>query len=123
VRRGEGTLEDAYSNTLSLLDLPAERRPSAIVTLVDIMALGAVHAIQERGYLVGQEIGVTGFDDTPLSRHVRPSLTTLRQPVEQVGTLSVELLMNTLNAGQPAQSQFLLLPELIVRESSLRRDI
>ena len=121
VRRGEGTLEAAYANTLSLLDLPAERRPTAIVTLVDSMALGAVHAIQERGYLVGQEIGVTGFDDTPLSQHVRPSLTTLRQPVEQVGTLSVELLMNILSADQPAQSQFLLSPELIIRESSLRQ--
>ena len=120
VRRGEGTLEASHANTLSLLDLPADRRPTAIVTLVDNMALGAVRAIQERGYLVGQEIGVSGFDDTPLSRYVRPSLTTLRQPVEQVGHMAVELLMNILSADQPDQSQFLLLPELIVRESSVK---
>lgn len=120
VRRGEGTWEASYQNTRLLLDLPEDVRPTAIVTLVDIMALGAYHAIQERGLQVGPEVGVTGFDDTPLSRHVRPSLTTLRQPVEEVGVKAVNLLMDILHKGLPEQSQFLLPPELVVRESSLR---
>ncbi len=120
VRRGEGTLQAAYQNTHALLDLPPDRRPTAIVTMVDIMALGAVHAIQERGYTVGAQIGVTGFDDTPLSRHVRPALTTLRQPVERIGQLAIDLLMKILTNSPSEPEQHLLTPELIVRESSVR---
>ena len=119
VRRGHGTVESAYENTQSLLNLPTRIRPTAIVTMVDMMALGAVRAIQEAGRIVGQDVGVSGFDDTSISRWVRPSLTTLRQPIEQVGVRAVELLMQISSDGIPEEHQFLLDPELIVRESSL----
>jgi DNA-binding LacI/PurR family transcriptional regulator len=120
VRRGHGTVESAFENTRTLLNLPASIRPTAIVTMVDMMALGAVQAIQEHGWTVGQDIGVSGFDDTSISRWARPSLTTLRQPIEQVGVKAIELLMQISSNGIPEQSQFLLDPELLVRESSIR---
>lgn len=120
VRRGHGTLDSAYEHTLRLLDLPGSVRPTAIVTMMDMMALGAVQAVQERGWRVGPDIGVSGFDDTSIGRWVRPSLTTLRQPVERVGTEAIELLIRILGGGAPEKSQYLLDPELIVRESSLR---
>lgn len=122
VRRGEGTLKAAYQNTHALLDLPPERRPTAFVTMVDSMAMGAIHAIQDRSLAVGEQIGVIGFDDTPLSRQVRPAITTLRQPVERVGALAVELLVQILSQKQPEKKQFLLPPELIIRASSLRQN-
>jgi DNA-binding LacI/PurR family transcriptional regulator len=120
IRRADGTLESAYTNTKALLDLPKHQIPTAIVTMVDIMALGASQAIQEYGYVVGKDIGVTGFDDTSFSRHVRPSLTTLHQPVEKGSSLVIELLMDIIHKGKVDQNQFLLQPELIIRESSLR---
>lgn len=120
IRGTDGTLESAYTNTKALLDLPKQQRPTAIVTMVDIMALGASQAIQEYGYVVGKEIGVTGFDDTSFSRHVRPSLTTLHQPVEEGGAQVMELLMKIIHEEKIDQSHFLLRPELIIRESSLR---
>jgi DNA-binding LacI/PurR family transcriptional regulator len=119
VRRGHGTLGSAVENTQHLLDLPDPLRPTAIVTMMDMMALGAFQAIQERGLRVGQDIAVSGFDDTSISRWVRPSLTTLRQPIEQVGITAIELLIQLLNGGIPEKRQFLLDPELIVRESSV----
>jgi len=120
VRRDEGTLEAAYRNTLALLDLGPGERPTAVVTLVDIMGLGAIRAAQDRGYTIGRDFAVCGFDDTPLAHHIRPSLTSLRQPVEQVGEMTVEMLMKMLSGDQPAKDQWQIPPELIVRKSSLR---
>lgn len=120
VRRSDGTLDAAYTHTKALLDLPKHKRPTAVVCMVDMMALGASQAIQEYGYVVGREIAVTGFDNTPISHHVRPSLTTLHQPVEQAGQKIVELLINIFREGQVDDCHFLLPPKLIVRDSSLR---
>jgi len=49
------------------------------------MALGAISAIQETGLAVGRDLSVTGFDDIPWAAHSHPSLTTVRQPVYEIG--------------------------------------
>lgn len=120
VRRGEGTAESAYALTTSLLDLPPDRRPTAIVTLVDLMAIGALYAINEKGLSVGRDVCISGFDDTQLGRYVRPAITTVRQPIEEVGQRTIELLINIIQGNQPVEDKFLLQPELVVRESSKR---
>ena len=71
------------------------------------------------GLEVGREVAVTGFDDMPVAQHLKPGLTTLRQPVWDVGKAVINLLITFLKGEQPAATQILLAPELVVRESSL----
>ena len=120
VVRGAGTYQSGYDCASHLLDLPVERRPTAFVTMVDTMAIGAVHAAQQRGLRIGPDIGITGFDDTPIIQHLKPSLTSVRQPIAKVGEALVELLSGILQGDTPADSHVLLAPSLSVRESSLR---
>lgn len=118
VIRGESEHDFGYSATHDLLDLPAARRPTAIVTVFDLIAIGAMHAIEERGLTVGRAIAVTGFDNMPVIHHLRPGLTTLRQPIWEVGQRVIEILVNLLEGNPPGEQQILLPPELIIRESS-----
>lgn len=62
----------------------------------DQMAVGALHALERRGVRVPDDIAVTGFDGIPLSRLVRPALTTVRQPMRRMGEAAVELLVQRL---------------------------
>jgi DNA-binding LacI/PurR family transcriptional regulator len=118
IARGTGDFEFGYSATPSLLDLPSHRRPTAIVTMLDLMALGAMRALEECGLRVGQDVAVVGFDDMPVIQYLKPGLTSVRQPVWEVAQKVVEMLVSLLE-GKPAdQQQVLLMPELIVREST-----
>ncbi len=117
VIRGEGDYQYGYTAASHLLDLSQHRRPTAIVTMTDLIAVGVTHAAQDRGLVVGKDLAVTGFDDVPVFQYFKPNLTTLRQPVWEVGRCVVQLLVNLLQ-GQPA-GQILLAPELIIRESTV----
>ncbi len=119
VIRGKGEIDYGYESTQRLLELPEPRRPTAIVTMLDTTAIGVVQALDACGLEVGREVAVTGFDDMPVVHHFKPSLTTLRQPLWEVGRAVINLLIALLKEEQPARQQILLPPELIVRESSL----
>lgn len=118
--RSSGQYDFGYAAAHTLLDLPAQRRPSAIVTVYDLIAVGAVQAAQERGLQVGPDVAVTGFDDTPFPPYLLPGLTTLRQPAWEVGQRVVELLVRLFQGDEPAESELhvLVSPELVIRDSS-----
>jgi DNA-binding LacI/PurR family transcriptional regulator len=116
--RGEGEYNYGHTATPLLLDLPANRRPTAIVTMMDLIAIGVLHAVQMRGLKVGQDIAVTGFDDVPVIQYFKPSLTTLRQPIWEVGRRAVKLLVDLLQGETVEKQQILLAPQLIIREST-----
>jgi len=118
IMRGESQYDFGYNATLALLDLPGDRRPTAIATMMDLIAIGVMGAIERRGLRVGRDVAVTGFDDTPVLRYLRPGLTTLRQPVWEVGQRVVQLLVSLLRGENPAEQQILLVPELVIREST-----
>ncbi len=119
IMRGKGEIDYGYEAANKLLDLPAQRRPTAIVTVLDSIAIGVLQALEACGVQPGSEVAVTGFDDMPVANHVRPSLTTLRQPVWEVGRRVIHLLIAQLRGEQPAPQRILLRPELVVRESSV----
>lgn len=102
----------------ALLDRAAGReRPEAILFANDQMAIGALHALERRGVRVPDDIAVTGFDGIPLSRIVRPSLTTVRQPMRRLGEEAVELLIHRL--ADPTRAPVsLMLPVSVTRRSS-----
>jgi DNA-binding LacI/PurR family transcriptional regulator len=97
------------------------RPPTAIVCNNDRMAFGAMRAIQSHGLRVGQDVSVVGFDDITLAQFYHPPLTTIRQPIREIGQLLFELLQ-TIIAGEPAGtlSRTLVKPSLQVRQSTGR---
>ena len=119
VARIENTYDDAYPSTQHLLALSPAQRPSAIVAFTDLMAMGAINAATDAGMTVGRELAVVGFDDAPVARFLRPPLTSLRQPVAEVGEGLVTMLIDLVNGRSVAEPHVLLQPELIVRASSV----
>jgi LacI family transcriptional regulator len=99
-----------------LLDL--DEPPTAVIACNDLMALGAMSAAQKRGLVVGRDIAVTGFDDIPLAEHAHPSLTTVRQPIYDIGRRTCDMLVRLIRGESLAERHVLLQPELVVRESS-----
>jgi LacI family transcriptional regulator len=88
VRLGEPTAEGGYRGALALLP----ERPDAVHVATDPMATGVLRAFAEHGVRVPDDIAVVGFDGLPRAPHTEPSLTTVVQPVGQVGRMAVELL-------------------------------
>lgn len=99
-----------------LLDL--DHPPTAIVTGNDLMAFGAMQAAQERGLVVGHDIAVIGFDDIPLAEHFNPPLTTVRQPIYDIGKRICQMLIKIIKGEEVAECQVILQPELLIRQSS-----
>ncbi len=99
-----------------LLDLSPP--PTAVIACNDLMALGAISAAQKRGLVVGRDVAVTGFDDIPLAEHSHPRLTTVRQPIYDIGRQICDMLIRVIRGEVLNERHILLRPELIVRESS-----
>jgi DNA-binding LacI/PurR family transcriptional regulator len=118
IERGEGTFEFGREAASRLLELPSNDRPSAIVTLNDTQAIGALHAAREHGVEVGREVAIIGFDDATMSQYLFPALTTVRQPIHEAGRKCVELLVSLLRGGEPPERHVLLAPKLIIRASA-----
>lgn len=117
IQRGEGTFEFGREAGSRLFGLPEPDRPTAIVTLNDTQAIGALHAAREHGLEVGKDIAIIGFDDAPMSQFLFPPLTTVRQPIHEAGRKCVEILVALMKGEQPVERQVLLAPSLIIRDS------
>ncbi len=113
---GNLTQSGGYRGMEQLLDL--EDPPTAIVAGNDLMAFGAMEAAQDRGWVVGRDVAVVGFDDVPLAAYFRPSLTTIRQPVYDIGKTLSQMLIKIVRGEDLAERQVILRPELVIRESS-----
>ena len=92
--------------------------PTVIIGGNDLMAIGAIKRIQQSGLLVGKDIGVGGFDDIPLAAFVNPPLTTIHQPIYDIGKQTTTMLIDVINNRRLENANILLEPTLIVRESS-----
>ncbi|WP_327070612.1 LacI family transcriptional regulator [Kitasatospora sp. NBC_01250] len=95
-----------------------EREVTAIVALSDTLALGCYDVLRERGLRPGQDVAVTGFDDSPIAALLDPALSSVEQPLEQVAQDCVRLLLARLADPGRESEQLLLAPRLIVRQSS-----
>jgi LacI family transcriptional regulator len=93
------------------------RLPHAIVCANDQTALGVMNALAKHGIDVPGEVAVTGFDDIPVARHVRPQLTTIRQPIADLGATAFELLRSMIGSHEPAEHDIVLPTRLMRRES------
>lgn len=113
---GDLTQQGGFRAMNQLLDL--SNPPTAVIACNDLMALGAISAAQKRGLVVGRDASITGFDDIPWAEHSHPPLTTLRQPIYDIGRQICDMLVRLLQGAELVERHVLLQPELIVRESS-----
>jgi len=113
----EGTFAqlDGYIGASTLLDLPEP--PTAIFASNDVMAMGAMDAIRNRGLRVPDDISVLGFDDIPQAALVRPALTTVQQPLEKMGRMAAQMLLDRLKNPGKKIERIELPTKLIIRES------
>ena len=107
-------IESGYHAALNILK---EGKPTAIIAAADYQAIGAIKACQEKGYKVPDDIGIVGFDDIDMSSLINPKLTTVRQDIEKIGKISVDMLLDMANDNKANQETVLLEPELVIRES------
>jgi LacI family transcriptional regulator len=113
---GDFTEEGGMEAMRALLPL----EPSAIFVASDTMAAGAVRVLRAAGLRVPQDVAVVGFDDTSIASSIEPPLTTVRQPIERLGAMAVDVLVGILqdSSEENGAVQRILIPtELVVRAS------
>jgi LacI family transcriptional regulator len=81
------------------------------------MALGAIRAAQEMGLIIGKDIAVTGFDDTPMAEISNPPLTTVHQPVYKIGGMVTDMLTKHIQGETLENENIILKPSLVIRDS------
>jgi len=91
--------------------------PRAIVCANDQTALGVMHVLRRCGVEVPGQVAVTGFDDIPMARHVQPLMTTVRQPIGELGETAFEVLYTMISGEEPAERDITLPTRLACRES------
>ena len=95
------------------------KRPfTALLAYNDVSAIGAIRAFQEAGRIVPRDISVVGFDDIAAAAFHYPSLTTVRQPLDRMGQLAVEILIDRIESERETSAEVAVQPELVVREST-----
>ena len=95
---------------------------TALFTFNDISAIGAIHALREAGRRVPEDVSVVGFDDIQSAAFQNPALTTVRQPLREMGLIAAETLLRriTAPANAPFPNEIVVEPELIVRASTAK---
>ncbi len=95
-----------------------EEGVTAIMCMSDPIALGAIRAARRAGLRVPEDVSIVGFDDSALMNAVDPPLTTIRQPIEPMGRMIIELLVGLMSGGTLKADEYLFEPELVVRRST-----
>lgn len=110
------TCHSGYLAMQRLLALPV--RPTAVFAANDLMAIGAMRAVDEAGLRVPQHISIVGVDDIEVAAFQTPPLTTICQPFTQLATQGVQLLLDILAGKELTRPQVVIEPTLIIRQST-----
>ena len=116
------SFEHGYRLTEELLH--SKKKFTALLAFDDLTALGAIRALTKAGIRVPEQSSVIGFDDVALSALSAPGLTTVRQPLETMGSVAVNVVMDAIKAGRESRDWHFasqkLHPELVIRDSTRR---
>ena len=115
IRYGEFSPESGRRAMDSLLALPSP--PNAVFVASDVVALGAMTAVRERGMRIPQDVALVGFDDIFLAAYVSPPLTTVRLPAYGLGWAAGDRLIRLINKDKLVEREVLLGSELVIRQS------
>lgn len=115
VQEGDFSFESGYNMMMKFLAL--DQPPTAVFAANDEMAIGAIKAIKSKGLHVPDDISVVGFDDIKFASIYEPALTTISQPMFEIGKKAMELLIKLINKDQLEKNQYILEDQLVIRET------
>lgn len=98
--------------------MPAGQRPTAIAAAIDLIAVGVLQALQQRGLRVPEDISLMGYDDIPFARLLSVPLTTVRRPHYEMGSTAATMMATSLAGETPDPRHVVFQPELVVRDST-----
>ncbi|GAA2589202.1 LacI family DNA-binding transcriptional regulator [Winogradskya consettensis] len=116
VEHGDFSEESGAAATVRLLSQDPEL--DAIFAASDTMAAGALRILRERGLRTPQDVAVVGFDDSVVAAHTDPPLTSVHQPIEQMGQEMVRLLLSKIDGIEPSDPEVVLTTSLVIRGSA-----
>lgn len=114
---GKYTIQGGYDLMEEVLNL--EERPTAVVALNDEMAFGAIRKLEDKGLKVPDDMSVVGFNDFELSEWSRPSITTIAQPLYDIGAICARMLMKKNGKGS-GQSKSMYVPHKLIQRDSVK---
>lgn len=115
---GDFTEEGGYLQAKLLL---SRTEFDGIFVSSDLMSFGAIRAIQEAGLKIPDDIALVSFDDIPAAARYQPPLTTVRQPIHQMGSIAAQTLIDQLESNDAVKPRRIILPtDLIIRETSVK---
>jgi LacI family transcriptional regulator len=115
-RNGDFEFEFGRSAAIELLE--RAHRPTALVAANDEIAIGAIDGARSLGLRVPEDVSITGFDDTPQASWTTPKLTSVRQPLADMGRMAVAMILNTVRGSVPESRHIQLVTRLMIREST-----
>ncbi|QTN00103.1 catabolite control protein A [Sediminibacillus dalangtanensis] len=117
VIKGDYTYDSGIEALEQLMAL--DKKPTSIFVASDEMALGVIHGAQDRGLKVPEDLEVFGFDNTRLATMVRPTLSTIVQPMYDIGAVAMRLLTKYMNKEEVTE-QNIILPHRIIERNSTK---
>ncbi len=118
VHDGNFLVQRAYESVEKMIE--QKNIPTAIFATSDDMAVGAMNALVDNGYSIPEDVSVVGFYDTKLSSLFRPKLTTIRQPIYDMGAVAIRMLIKLIK-GEEVKSNMMYLPHSLVIRDSCRK--
>jgi len=117
VLNGDYSIDSGFRLTSELLDQGPPGKPpfNALFACNDLMAVGALRALKQRGIAVPEQVEVIGFDDIELAHLVEPPLSTVAQPALEMGARSAELLLRLIDGTTPPPQTAIMKPKLVLR--------
>ncbi len=115
--RGEHTESAGHHAFNAWMDLPESARPTAAIAITDLVAIGIMNEAEARGLTIGQDFSLIGFDDTPLTQYLKPSLSTLQQAIPETGQALISMLEAILSHYRDYDRHILIPPCLLERAS------
>lgn len=116
VKYGNYRLQESYEIVEDLIN--KNQLPTAIFATSDLMAIGAINCLLDKGYRVPEDVSVVGYNDVKLASIYRPNLTTIHQPIYDIGAVAIRMIIKKINR-EKIDNHIVILPhELIIRNSS-----
>ena len=97
--------------------------PTAVFCYNDLTAIGALRVLKQRGVCVPNDISLVGFDDIPFASYVDPPLTTIQQPMFEMGQRAMEIALKLMNDPDAKVPNVIIQSTLVVRESTIKHSI
>ncbi|MFZ5968157.1 MAG: LacI family DNA-binding transcriptional regulator [Bacillota bacterium] len=116
IQYGHYKLDHAYDIVKAFIE--QKILPTAIFATSDMMAIGAVNCLLDHGYRVPEDVSVVGFNDVKFASIFRPNLTTIKQPIYDIGAVAIRLIIKKTNNEDTGENIITLPHELVVRQSS-----